>query len=175
MKNGKTPSGLGGWLIIPMLGLIILPLRLGGLLVTTYVPIFSEGYWGVLTTPGSEAYHALWAPLLIFEIAGNFIFMVSSVILLVFFFQKHYRFPKLMIIYLAANLAFVGIDFLVADFIPAIAANPDPESTRELTRTLIGVAIWLPYFNWSVRVKNTFTKGSIEQEVEDNAVHATGV
>jgi hypothetical protein len=144
-------------------------------LVTVYFPIFAEGYWGILTTPGAEAYHPLWAPLLIFEISGNLIFLFWSIVLLVLFFQKHYRFPRMMIVYLAANLAFVGIDFFVADSIPAVAAEPDPESTREFIRTIISAAIWIPYFLRSVRVKNTFTKGLIEQDVGDNPIYAPGV
>ena len=168
--NQKTePSGLGGWLILPMLGLIFLPFKLGALLVTTYMPIFSEGYWDILTNPESEAYHAMWAPLLTYEIIGNLIFLLASVILLVLCFQKHHSFPKLMIIYFATNLVFVGIDFFAADLIPAVAAEPDPESTKELIRTLVGAAIWIPYFKNSVRVRNTFTKGPIEQGGVDNA------
>ena len=59
MNQKAEPSGLGGWLILPMLGLIFLPIKLGAMLATIYYPIFSEGYWEVLTTPESEAYHAL--------------------------------------------------------------------------------------------------------------------
>jgi hypothetical protein len=163
MKEKAAPSGLGGWLVIPMLGLIILPLKLGFILVTVHVPIFTEGYWEVLTTPGEEAYHALWGPLLIFETVGNAIFLAAAIILLVLFFQKHHQFPKWMIIFLAANLAFIAIDFFVADLIPVIAENPDPESLKELVRSAVGAAIWIPYFLKSTRVKNTFTKGLREQ------------
>lgn len=162
MNQKAEPSGLGGWLILPMLGLIFLPIKLGAMLATTYYPIFSEGYWEVLTNPGSEAYHALWAPLLIFEIVGNSGFLIGAIVLLVFFFQKHHRFPTLMIWFLGLNLAFVGIDFFAADLIPAVAAAPDPESTQELIRAITGAAIWIPYFLKSVRVKNTFTNGMSE-------------
>jgi len=169
MNQKAEPSGLGGWLILPMLGLIFLPIKLGAMLVMTYYPIFSEGYWEVLTTSGTEAYHALWAPLLIFEIVGNSGFFIGAIVLLVFFFQRHLRFPTLMIWFLSLNLAFVGIDFLAADLIPAVAAEPDPESTKELIRTVAGAVIWIPYFLKSVRVKNTFTNGMIEQGSEGNA------
>lgn len=162
MNQKAEPSGLGGWLILPMLGLILSPIKLGAMLATTYYPIFSEGYWEVLTNPGSEAYHALWAPLLIFEIVGNSGFLIGAIVLLVFFFQRHHRFPTLMIWFLGLNLAFVGIDFFAADLIPAVAAAPDPESTQELIRAITGAAIWIPYFLKSVRVKNTFTNGMIE-------------
>lgn len=159
MPRHSEPYGLGGWLILPMLGLIFLPIKLGIILVAVFFPIFSEGYWEILTTPGSEAYHALWAPLLIFEIAGNTVFLFASIALLVLFFKKHYRFPKMMILFLAANLAFVVIDFFAGDLIPAVADQPAPEALQEMFRTFVGAAIWIPYFMQSVRVKNTFIKG----------------
>lgn len=169
MNNNDGPQGLGGWLILPMLGLILTPIRLGALLVMTYLPIFSEGAWEVLTTPGSEAYHPLWAPFLIFEILGNACFVVFAGILLILLFKKHYRFPSLMILFYVSNLAFVGIDFFVADLIPAVAEESDPESIKELTRTVISAAIWIPYFMRSRRVQNTFTYGKVEQGGDGNS------
>ena len=166
MKEETEPCGIGGWLILPMLGLIIAPIRLGILLLTTYVPIFTEGSWEVLTTPGSDSYHSLWAPLLTYEIAGNIVYIVASIVLLVLLFRKHYSFPKWMIIFYATNLAFVGIDFVLADLIPAVAAQQNPESLKELVRTMVGAAIWIPYFIKSQRVQNTFTTGRIEQITE---------
>ena len=74
------PNGLKGWLILPMLGLILTPIRLSIALVTIYAPIFTNGIWNVLTNPNNEAYHKLWAPLLIFEVIGNsaFLFDMSN-------------------------------------------------------------------------------------------------
>ena len=54
------PKGLRGWLILPAIGLIVAPLRLGINLMKDFWPIFRDGYWPVLTTPGTEAYHPLW-------------------------------------------------------------------------------------------------------------------
>ena len=75
-----------------------------------------------------------------------------------------------MIWFLALNVAFVVIDFFVADLIPAVAAEPDPESTKELIRTIIGAAIWIPYFLKSDHVKNTFINGIIEPDDGINSV-----
>jgi len=169
MREKREPCGIGGWLILPMLGLIIVPIRLGALMFSTYVPIFTEGAWNVLTTPGSGSYHSLWAPLLLLEIASNIVFIVASIILLIIMFRKHYSFPKWMIIYFAANLAFVGIDFFAGDLIPAIAAKQDPESLKELIRSVVGAAIWIPYFTKSQRVQNTFTAGRVEKTNENAA------
>lgn len=163
MAETKSPSGIGGWLILPMLGLIITPIRLAIVLLTIHVPIFTEGTWGALTTPGNPAYHQLWAPLLMYEVVGNVLFVAASIILLVMLFTKHHLFPKWMIIFYISNLAFVGIDFFAGDLIPVVAAATDMESVKELIRSVIGVAIWVPYFIKSRRVRNTFSKEVVEQ------------
>ncbi len=166
--NGE-PSGLGGWLILPAIGLFVLPIRLAISLNSDFLPIFQEGYWDVLTTPGSEAYHHLWAPLITFEIAGNAFFIIFDIILIFLFFAKSYRFPTLMIIYLASNFLFVVSDFFFADFIPAVAAQGDAESIKELFRSIIGAMIWIPYFLVSKRVKNTFVKPESNRPLQPTA------
>jgi uncharacterized protein DUF2569 len=164
MNSNSEPLGIGGWLILPLLGLILTPIRLGLLLATTHAPIFTGGAWEVLTTPGNEAYHPLWAPLMMFEIVGNVCFLVFSLVLLVLFFGKHYRLPILMVVFYLSNLVFVGGDLLFANLIPAIAEMSDPESFKELTRTIVGAAIWVPYFLKSERVQNTFLNGRDEYD-----------
>lgn len=152
------PKGIGGWLILVIIGLIASPVRIIYLLVTTYVPFFTEGTWAFLTTPGTEQYHPLWAPLLIFEIAGNLVIVALAIITLIFLFRQLRLTPKLAIAYYSFALLFVVTDYFVAELIPAVAANPDPENLRELVRTVVAAAIWVPYFRVSKRVKNTFVK-----------------
>lgn len=162
-KSIDGPKGLGGWLILPALGLIILPIRLLMIFYNDFLPIFQEGYWQVLTTPGSGAYHHLWGPYIIFEIIGNAIFLIFGIFLLYLFFSKSFRFPKLIIIFYVANLVFVVADFFMGDMIPAVAAEKnDPEVIKEVARSIVGVLIWVPYFLVSKRVKNTFVKSELK-------------
>ena len=90
-------------------------------------------------------------------------FLVAAIVLLVLFFKKNYRFPKLIVWFFALNVAFGVIDFFLGGLIPAVAAEPDTFSMKELIRGVVGAAIWIPYFLKSVRVRNTFTNGIIEQ------------
>jgi hypothetical protein len=171
MEDKKQISGIGGWLILPMLGLFFAPLKLGFLLLSTFVPIFTNGAWENLTTKGTQAYHPLWAPLLIIEIIGNSAFIVFAILLLILLFRKNYLFPKLMITFLAANLIFVVLDFFIADLIPAVAKESNSESVRELLRTILAAVIWIPYFIRSVRVKNTFCRrGTLQNDLVNVAV-----
>jgi len=137
-------------------GLAIGIVRVSYFLFTHYVPLFTNGTWELLTTPGSEPYHPLWGPLLVFEIIGNLGAIALSALTLWQFTKKSRLAVKLAIATFAWSAVFVTTDFFVADLIPAIAAEDDASSRSELTRTLVGAVIWIPYFLLSKRVKNTF-------------------
>ena len=49
-------SGIGGWLILPIIGLFVSIFKLGHVLLGTFFPLLASGNWRVLTTPGSEHY-----------------------------------------------------------------------------------------------------------------------
>ena len=157
-QDTQEPKGLGGWLIVPAIGLFVLPFRLLTSLHSDFLPIFREGYWEILTTPGREAYHPLWAPLITFEVMGNALFVVFDLVLIYLFFTKSHRFPYLFIAFIVANVVFVVSDYFVAGLIPAVAAQKDTESIREMIRAVSTAIIWVPYFLVSQRVKNTFVR-----------------
>jgi hypothetical protein len=143
-------------LILIGIGLVLNPLRILISVGKDLLPTLSRNTWLLLTTPGTQVYHPLWAPLLIFELVGNVVFVVFSIIAAVYFFRKRRLFPKMMIALLIANLAFVVVDYLLSNSIPFIRAQSDPESARDLSRAIIACLIWVPYFVVSKRVKATF-------------------
>jgi len=154
----KSYAGIRGWLILPLVGLGIAPLQISFMLYRNMMPLFTKGYWEVLTTPGLETYHPLWAPLLMYEIAGRTGFLMFSLVLLGFFLRKSRRLPKLIIICLVLNLLFVAGDLFFSGMIPAIAEQEAAGEGGDLVRALVGVVIWVPYFMMSKRVKQTFVK-----------------
>jgi hypothetical protein len=154
----KSLESISGWLLLPLLGLIYTPLRLSNYLYHELLPVFNEGYWELLTTPGNEAYHPYWGPLLVGEVVGNTILIILSVVTLGFFLQRSHFAPRLVIALLTFSFVVVIADFFLADLIPAVAEQSDSESIREVARSLFGVAIWIPYFLVSKRVKATFTR-----------------
>lgn len=149
---------IGGWLFLIAIGLVVSPFRVGNMLLGTYWPLFRDGTWQQLTTPGTEAYHALWAPLLVFEIVGNLGLLVLGLIALVRFVRRSRRAPKAVIVWLAWAAGYGLMDFFGADLIPYVKASDDAESARELMRALLVAAIWIPYFLNSKRVKATFVR-----------------
>lgn len=150
------PRGIGGWLILPLLGLILTPFRIGFQTANDVLPALQPATWNALTTPGSKAYHPLWAPAIVFELAANSLLILFSLVLLWLFFRKSRRTPMLMIVWLLAIIAAQAIDLVFVNQIPAVAALPDTEGIRNLARSAGGAAIWVPYFLVSRRVKNTF-------------------
>lgn len=150
------PKGLGGWLILPIVGLVLLPINMLLTLYTDYLPIFGKGLWPVLTTPGGAAYHPLWAPLLVTEIGGNFFFIGFALLLLLLCFRKSPRFPRLYIAFMVANLVFVVVDTVLGNQIPAVGEQGTGWTSLAIGRALLGCAIWIPYMLKSERVRNTF-------------------
>jgi hypothetical protein len=158
LENEKsyTYKGIGGWLIIPLIGLLITPIRIFASVYKELLAIFPEDYWDVVTNPANALYHPLWAPLIIMELVGNAVLILFALALLVFFFNQSRRFPRLMIAFLLINLLFVATDFFFAELIPSIAEQNNPAAARELTIAALGALIWIPYFWVSKRVRQTF-------------------
>src|SRR5437879_5533185 len=78
---------LRGWLLLLALGILLLPLRLTEFIAVDLLPAFSKDVWSLLTTPGTEAYHPLNAPILLFELVGNLVLLIGSIVLTVLFFH----------------------------------------------------------------------------------------
>jgi hypothetical protein len=148
-------QGLRGWLIFVAIGLCIQPLILVKTLADN-LGAFKPETWQALTTPGSRAYHPLWAPLLVAEVAVNVGLLLGSGLLLYLFFTKKRIFPKAVIAFMVANLGVVLGDQAGASAIPQARAQIGPNEYRQIGRAVVAAAIWIPYFLRSKRVHATF-------------------
>jgi hypothetical protein len=139
----NAPRGIGGWLILPAIGLIVSPLMM---LLTLYNNL------SVLNTlsavegryPGLRA--AIISEILI--TAGMLGFQVYVAVL---FFKTSRELPKMITILLAVNLVLMSID---AAWVSTIVGKPT--GIAEMVRALVAACIWIPYFKSSQRVKATF-------------------
>jgi hypothetical protein len=152
---GRGPRGIGGWLVLPLLGLLFTPVKVL-LDMREFGGLFEPGTWAALTTPGTAAYHPLWAPTIIFEIVVNVAYVGLTVLALVLFLKKSRRVPRVMTIWLATPILVQGIDMLLTAQIPALTAAGGGQAGTDLVRSAVAAAVWIPYFHSSVRVKNTF-------------------
>jgi hypothetical protein len=151
-------KGLGGWLILIGIGVVLAPFRLLAAVVPAFAPIFTEDYWDQLTTVDSPAYHPVWAPLIIGEIVVNSGLILVSFYLIYLYFSKHYMFPKLYIAVAVFSLAFIVADAWLATIVLPDEPMFDPDTFKEVARGLVGVVIWVPYMLVSRRVKATFVR-----------------
>ena len=158
MSKEKELKGLGGWLILVGLGVVLSPFVLVYAFGPMFYTIFTDGSFEMLTTPGTEVYHALWSPFLITEALYNTIMLFASIYLIYLFFSKHYLFPKVYIILVTISLIFIPLDSWAYTFILPDEPIFDPETMKQFLRTLGAAMIWIPYMLVSKRVRETFVE-----------------
>jgi hypothetical protein len=150
--GGGEPAGIGGWLILPTLGLFLAPV-LAARFFSTYQQAFEA----------ASAFTAAQLTFIAVEAVVNVVLnLVAPIALLILLFRKSRRFP---VAYVAWSLT--GLVVLIADLPIAYAlfedyyeegGEPffDGATLRELIRGVVSTAIWVPYMLVSRRVKNTF-------------------
>lgn len=158
MTEEKNLEGLSGWLILVGLGIVFSPIRIIIQVMPTYFEIISNGSWEILTTPGSEAYNPLWAPLLVGEMLINGGLLFTWVFIAYLFFAKKKLFPRFYIGILLFTLAFILIDSAATRSVLPDEPIFDADTLKEFSRSLIATLIWVPYMLVSKRVKATFVK-----------------
>ena len=151
----RKPEGIGGWLLVPVLSLIVgtAMLALFALMHSLDILDPPPGTWGNNVFASGEFFLGTF---LVFSLATA----AFGVYCIVTTFQRKQRAPLLMIAFMvllivwsignAAGLWFFGSDKeLDAGMTDAI---------RGIVQTLFATAIWITYLRVSVRVKNTFVR-----------------
>jgi hypothetical protein len=151
-------QGIGGWLLLPALATIVIPLRLL-FDMSTLLPSYAADNWAALTTVGNPTYHAMWAPVLLFELAANLAYLVFALLLLVMFFQKRRGVPRLFIGVLAFSFLIRAVDLGLMHTIPGLEKEITGKDWKELAQSLVGLMVWGSYFTVSKRVQATFVNG----------------
>lgn len=159
-QQGEAPDprfqNLRGSLLLVAVGVILLPLQLASTLAVDLLPAFSKEGWALLTTPGTAFYHRLNAPILIFELAGNLLLLVGSLILAVEFFRKRKRVPLMVVGFLVFALLFYVGDYFAAHLLASVASQGESEPVWDLVIAAVTCASLVWYFLASKRVKGTF-------------------
>lgn len=151
-------SGLGGWLILIQIGLWFTLVMLFAQISQSVLPILNTETWEILTSKDSGYYHPLWGPMIIFEAIYNILFLLFTVYVIVAFYRKKAMLPRLMIIFYSLSLVVGMVDYLLLYQIPMARELEDGSSVRDIARSAIACAIWIPYFIKSERVQNTFVR-----------------
>jgi len=157
-ETENTYQKIGGWLILCAIGLLLYPVQTMVFLFSDLIPALSPENWSALTSPANPYYHSFLAPLLIAELVGNISFFIFSICLVVIFFQQRKYAPKLIILFLTANLIFVAFDYFVTTFIIIRSNSINMDAMINFVRTTVAGLVWIPYFIFSKRVGRTFVK-----------------
>lgn len=141
-------TSIGGWLILPAIGLCFAPLRNVYTLVQAENNFFNGSVWAALYDSGQ---HGLLS-LLAFELSYNILLLFVTGLLIMLFFQRRTSLPRLMIFFYAISL---GVSVL--DEVAVWLLSGERVKNFEIVKPAITAAIWIPYFAFSQRVKETFT------------------
>jgi transglutaminase-like putative cysteine protease len=145
--------GIRGWLLWLGVSLVLRPVVFL-VSLSQLGTAMSMDNWAALTTFGSSTYNALWAPLLLVELAVGLGQLVFSLLLLVLFFQRRSSFPRLAIALLAASVVLQAADVALGSLLPA--GQVEPSDIAKIIRAALLVAIWSAYLLRSERVSSTF-------------------
>lgn len=154
------PSGLGGWLSVLGVWLVLTVLRVGWGWVVVFVAIPPAATWEMLTDPQTQRFVQVFVGL---SLIGLTVLSVASVTALIGFFRRTRWFPRVLIGFIVANLVLeaitvtmgaVGHAWVFGDF--ELSAELLAELARKLAYPFACVAILTPYLLRSRRVRNTF-------------------
>ena len=152
-------AGLGGWLILIGIGLCFAPVTRVSLLAKHWEGLFSLNAWQMVAMPTGEHYHPLYAPLLIFEVLGNVLLLGINLLALGLFFKKRSLFPKVWMILMFSNAAFLWADGAVSGMIPFVSGSSGGSTWRKAFSASWGALLWTAYLFKSKRVRATFRDG----------------
>lgn len=149
-------TGLGGWLILVQIGIYSSLVKLLGQLIKYLIPAVYPSNWSIMVN--SEMYHPEWGATIIFELFFSILLFVYCIYLLIIMYRKKSIFPRLMIIFYSVGLIGVIVDFVLVSQITFPKELEEGNPFRDIVRSSITCAIWIPYFIKSQRVKNTFIR-----------------
>lgn len=155
LNTPPAPVGIGGWLILAAIAVLVRPLvymaSLGNL-----AHLLPANVWGALTVPGGDYHHWLWAPYAYVMTALVLWLLAASVALAVLFFQQRSSVPRLWVGMLAATLLVAVLDWAASAYLPGIDAATLRQDKGSATGAFFGLVLWASYFANSRRVRATF-------------------
>ena len=138
-------------------GVIIRPIVLTVETCRTMSPSFDQEIWDLMTIPGNASYQSALGPIIIAEIIGNLVMIVTGLLMIVLYFRRKRIFPVVAVAYFIFGVVFGGLDAWAAGRFLAAAKADMAKQTAAIFQMAVMAAIWIPYMLRSHRVKATFT------------------
>ncbi len=141
----SQPSGIGGWLILPAIGIVVAPVWFAKN-VFDYFPGIE------LLEPGTLVH-----TMTMIEVLGLIGFAILATLTAVQFFTYRKGAPKLYRVFMVGQLLFLMGDYWQAAI---FFSKPMFDIDTGITMSMLFAAclIWVPYFLYSARVRNTFVR-----------------
>ena len=155
-RSRAEAEGLGGWLVLVGFGLFLRPiLQIVGI-GQGLRGYFNQAVWDVLTSPGSTAYQTHYALVAPVELTLSLALLYWDLILLILFFRRSHLFPRTIQVYLGFQLVAAALLVWTSSLITTVEPEQATATARALGQSIGAAAIWIPYFQFSRRVKRTF-------------------
>ena len=153
MNTFMSHKRIEGWLVLVAIGLIF------SLVSYIYSLFFQSDYFDAKIIQAifvqKEVNSEIWSLLVIVEMIIHVLFIVYVGLLIVLFFKRRTVLPGLMIIlYISIFVYNLGDHIIAAKVLNQ--THVDPKTIFLIAGNFIGAVIWIPYFLYSNRVKNTF-------------------
>ncbi len=157
--DSNTQKHIGGWLILVAIGITVTPLRVCYDMFNS-PEFYNSNVWNNLIGIDTSTRNLLTGLLMIVEMLYNFTFLVFSLLVVFLFYNRRTILPRFAIILFSTAIIFLIIDTCAAFTLnPQVYTASDRQAGyEEITRELISASIWIPYFIYSKRVKQTFVK-----------------
>jgi hypothetical protein len=139
---------IGGWLILIALGLALTP-------VIVFATVINNGSFDLskwnLALPGASK--AVYKAAFTFEILGNIFSICYTAFCFFLLIKRRDIFPKFVIGLYAYYVVFHFVDYAL---LQATGIKLDTDDSKDMIRSMVAAAIWIPYFIKSTRVQKTF-------------------
>lgn len=150
--GSRTLRGIGGWLVLPTLGSLILPL-IWGYEASTYLTVIDAETFTLFSDFENETMQRV-----AFAFGSFFatLFFALSILQLCLLFSHRTSFPT---IYIAIGIGGLLIDSMFVYLSSLVSDTPvTPDEVSGIVRAAISVALWSAYMLRSQRVRNTFIR-----------------
>jgi transglutaminase-like putative cysteine protease len=151
-------TGLGGWLILVAIGIVLRPVLILTTIVSTFHTYVNLDTWHVLTAADSASYQPSYAVIAPAEMVVNIVLLVGTLLLAALFFGRRRAFPRVMIGFLVLQLATTIFEIWATHALTTTSVADHVSRYRDTFQAALAAAIWIPYFLVSRRVKLTFTR-----------------
>ncbi len=161
-KVPDTNQAIGGWMVLPLIGLCLTPFVISGQLFSQ--DFFNHNTWiGVYNKEAAVPISFLF--ILGGEIIFNFFLLVFAVFLIIIFFQRRTSLPIFISIFYTVMLIGSIADFAATKLILSsfLTEEDITESVKAISKAFVAAVIWIPYFQVSERVKDTFCKTRVKK------------